>query len=289
MRNASYILLLLVTLTACSNYSKTSSGLAYQIFSSGDLTKPVSGQYLIMDVLVANSNDSVLFDSKVAGIPVNYRYDEYAMNLRKTTQFEEGILLLNKGDSGVFNINSTELYFMKMVTDDHRLTCNVKLLDIFDYEQYSEWKSQVLEKRNALHKMEATRKLEIENKTIDSLLKAQNIDHMVTDGGMRYHVENSGIGSHPTMGDSVSFTYEVTYLNGTFLPNELGTSGVAPKSFVLGSKDVFEIWQESIQQLNTGGSGTFYYPSTRAFGQSEAYGIKPNAILQAKIKLISIH
>jgi len=293
MRDHIILLLFLFLLANCKDeFAKTDSGLEYKFVARGNGKALKNGEYLILDLLIKTETDSVIYNSATAGILFPLRYDTYKLKVGQKNALEEGFFMMQEGDSAIFSVKSSDVYLalnmMPPVTADDRIYCYARLVNILDYEHYSGWKSDQLERRRKEIEALMKKSMEKEVQKIDSMLAARREPFAITGPGIRYTILKQGSGSFPQQGDSVFFRYEVTYLDGTTPPGEVGRSGDKPKSFVMGSKSVFESWQESISLLKEHGTGIFYIPSSLAFGSSESHGIKPNAILIVSIQLVDL-
>jgi FKBP-type peptidyl-prolyl cis-trans isomerase FkpA len=273
-------------------FKKTGSGLEYRFVHQANGEGPKNGEYLILDLLIKTEADSVIYNTADAGFLFPLRYDTYKLKIGQKSELEEGFFMMREGDSAIFSVRASDVYtalnlFQSKTTND-RIYCYAKLVSILDYEHYSNWKSVQLARRQNENDLRIKSVMEKETLKIDSILNARNESFAVTESGIRYVIERQGTGSFPKAGDSVVFRYDVTYLDGTTPPDEFGKSGDRPKSFVMGSKNVFASWQESIGLLKKGGTGRFYVPSPLAFGASQTKGIKPDAILIINIHLADI-
>jgi FKBP-type peptidyl-prolyl cis-trans isomerase len=273
-------------------FKKTDSGLRYKFINRTNGKEPKNGEYLILDLLIKTEKDSVLYNTTDSGILFPLRYDTYKFKVGQKSELEEGFFMMHEGDSAIFSVKTSDVYaalnVFKPNTTNDRIYCYAKLVSILDYEHYSNWKSVQLARRENENNLRIKSAMEKEGRKIDSTLNARHESFSVTGSGIRYIIEWQGRGPFPQKGDSVFFRYDVTYLDGTTPPDGFGKSGDKPKSFVMGSKGVFESWQESIRLLKKGGAGRFYIPSPLAFGTSETVGLKPNSILVINIKLVDI-
>lgn len=292
-KKAFCFLLLAFCFSSCKDeFKKTDSGLEYRFVHQPNGKEPKNGEYLILDLLIKTETDSVIYNTADAGILFPLRYDTYKFKIGQKSKLEEGFFMMHEGDSAIFSVKGSDVYAAlnraQPKTTDDRIYCYAKLVSILDYEHYSNWKSVQLARRQNENDLRIKKTMEKETLKIDSILNARNESFAVAGSGIRYIVGRQGTGSFPKEGDSVIFRYEVSYLDGTTPPDEFGKSGDRPKSFVMGSKNIFESWQESIGLLKKGGNGRFYIPSPLAFGASEVQGIKPDAILILNIELVEI-
>jgi FKBP-type peptidyl-prolyl cis-trans isomerase len=94
-------------------FSKTKAGLYYKIYKTGtDTAKPVVGNYVTFDMLYHGKSfgkDSVFFDTRKKDPPAPVKFFLPAPGFHG--DLNEGILMLAKGDSGVFIVNADSLIF----------------------------------------------------------------------------------------------------------------------------------------------------------------------------------
>jgi FKBP-type peptidyl-prolyl cis-trans isomerase len=286
-------LLLAFCFSSCKDeFKKTDSGLEYKFIHQSNGKEPKNGEYLVLDLLIKTGTDSVIYNTAHAGILFPLRYDTYKFKIGQKRSLEEGFFMMHEGDSAIFSVNGSDVYaalnLVQPKTTNDRIYCYAKLVSILDYEHYSNWKSVQLARRQNENDLHIKKTIEKETLKIDSILNARHESFSATTSGIRYIIERQGTGPFPKEGDSVVFRYDVSYLDGTTPPDEFGKSGDRPKSFLMGSKNIFESWQESIGLLKKRGTGKFYIPSPLAFGTSETQGIKSDAILVVNIELVDI-
>lgn len=284
---------LLALLSSCGKgFKSTDGGLEYKIIVQGDEKALLNGEYLLYDLLIKTSSDSMMYSSANAGVLFPLKYDTYRQKVGQRNLLEEGLLMMHKGDSMVFAMKASAFAQAFDMTfrarPDDRLLCHAKLVDVMNYADYSTWKATQLARKKSEHETFLKKAMERESKKIDSILTLRDTPYAVSISGIRYVIEREGMGQYPRAGDSVFFNYHVTYLDGTALPNNLGNSGDSPRSFRMGSDGVLESWQESITLLKKGGAGAFYISSPLAFGDSEAPGIVPNAVLIINLELVDV-
>jgi FKBP-type peptidyl-prolyl cis-trans isomerase len=274
-------------------FKKSDSGLEYQFVHQSNGKEPKKGEYLLLDLLIKTGTDSVIYSTVNAGILFPLRYDIYKFKIGQKSELEEGFFMMHEGDSAIFSVKASDVYaalnLVQPKTTDDRIYCYAKLVSILDYEHYSNWKSVQLARRQNENNLRLKRTMEKETLKIDSILNAGHESFSVTTSGIRYIIKKQGRGPFPKEGDSVVFRYDVSYLDGTTPPDEFGKSGDTPKSFVMGSKNIFESWQESIRLLKKGGIWKILYTFSPGFWRlQKRKGIKPDAILVINIELVDI-
>lgn len=273
-------------------FREAESGVLYKEVSKSSVElKPQDDEYLLLDILLKTSSDSVIYSTRQTGSLFSVKYDTYAQKIMKRNLLQEMFFDMDKGDSTIFKIKAPDLTFISpeaTYSTDEFIYCHTKLVDILGYEAYNQWRNSQLKRKQEGYALRLEAKKAREVLVIDSLLNAQEEQYQISPYGIRYIIGKQGIGPYPEDGDILSYTFKVTYLSGEVLPGILGESGSEPQSLELGATGTMESWQESLRLLKKGGTGIFYIPSALAFGEKESYGIKPNATLIANITLIDI-
>lgn len=119
------------------------------------------------------------------------------------------------------------------------------------------------------------------------------INHLIDNGlkynktasGIYYNIDVVGEGEHPNLNSRITAHYEGTLLDGQVFDSSYKKG--QPLQFSLGQ--VVAGWQESIPMLKKGGKGTFFVPSSLAYGPGGFPGtvIGPNAVLKFEIEVIN--
>ena len=114
---------------------------------------------------------------------------------------------------------------------------------------------------------------------------ANNLDLKSTPSGIFYTMTQDGDGQgHPTAASQIEAHYHGTLLDGTVFDSSVKRG--KPLNFRLNG--VIKGWQEAIPMLSKGGKGTFYIPSTLAYGaRGSGSKIKPNSVLVFEIELVN--
>lgn len=119
------------------------------------------------------------------------------------------------------------------------------------------------------------------------LIKDYLADHNLTatelPSGLHYIITQEGTGDKPSPLATVTVRYKGYLLDGTVFDQ---TSGTSTATFKL--TDLIEAWQIGIPLLKEGGGkGTFFSPSSLAYGPNGIGDIKPNSVLIFEIELVS--
>ncbi len=149
------------------------------------------------------------------------------------------------------------------------------------------------EKRN-LNQDQVTEKLmeankaaiELENKQIDSLIRASGWDMKEKATGLRYQLLEKGSGPKTSLDKLVQIEYEVRLLSGELI---YSSKEKGPKEFRIGSGGVESGLEEGILLLRVGDKARFIIPSYLAHGLSgDQDRIPPKATLIYTVKLIDL-
>lgn len=267
------LVLLGCLLVRCSGNGREGDGDNVRIVEKGDGIKVKHGEYLLVDL------DILMLDSVLRrdepGMLYQIRYDTYMNRLTPPGPLEKEIHNLSKGDSAV-------------IQTEENITAYVRVADIVNYAGYTKWRLEQARSRRVRQTLKMKETLSRESVMIDSVLNASHKKFETTESGIRYIRLRSGAGDVAQEGDTVFFDFHAVFMDGQELLNGVGRSGNRPRSFVMGSEQVFPCWQESIGILNEGGAGIFYFPSSMAFGPNEILGIPANSILVTEIALVDI-
>ena len=103
--------------------------------------------------------------------------------------------------------------------------------------------------------------------------------------GLAYRITESGTGVHPTDANQVTVHYTGKLIDGTVFDSSLERG--EPATFPV--KGVVPGFSEAIKLLGKGGKGTFYLPSSLAYGDAGAGDqIPPGATLVFEIELLEV-
>ncbi len=118
---------------------------------------------------------------------------------------------------------------------------------------------------------------------IDNYLSEQGLTAQTTASGLRYIIEEPGIGTeHPVLSDTVKVSYKGYFTNGTVFD---GTDPGQSITFPL--ENVIAGWQEGIQLFKKNGKGMLLIPSKLGYGTSGSFGgvIPGNTVILFDIQL----
>ena len=279
----------------------TESGLKIQIIEKGD-GGPVRDSTLVrLDMKYINSNGNEQWSSAKAGGSANIPYDKEQW--KQGGALYEAFSMLNEGDSAIFDIPTKELYeqtFRAPLPDTldsaSSMTFQVRLLAIMTREEFKEYQTAELKKRQTKEnakKAEAMEKelanakeqLKTDGEIIDKYLADNNIVAETTKSGLRYVITQAGEGDNAPRGANITVHYNGRLLDGSKFDSSYDRD--SPFQFVLGQGRVIKGWDEGLALLNKGAKATLYIPSTLGYGaRGSGPKIGPNAVLKFDVELL---
>jgi len=128
--------------------------------------------------------------------------------------------------------------------------------------------------------------LEADIAKIDAYLDENNIDAKKSSSGLRYVIEDEGLGASPQRGNIVKVHYVGTLLDGTQFDSSYDRG--EPFQYTHGVGQVINGWEEGITYIGEQGKITLYIPSVLAYGRPGKGDIGPNENLIFEIELLSV-
>jgi FKBP-type peptidyl-prolyl cis-trans isomerase FkpA len=282
----SYLIMVLFTSSCIKEvkYKVTASGLKYTFASEHNGTKPREGDYITLNMIYKFENDSVLFDSRDARMPMRYQ-------LRKPLfdgAVEEGIKLMSAGDSATFFVSADSMFakvFHKPmpsgIKKGSKLIFEIHLFKIQNAADAEEEIRKTLEDRFIAEKH-----------ALDKYIDENKITAKPTASGLYVIVTEKKKGKLPERGNKITVQYTGKFLNGevfdALIPNH-------PMTYILGEGKMLAGWEEAFAQLLEGEKATLIIPSELAYGErgkrnpaSGVYIVPPYATLIYDMEVISI-
>lgn len=286
------------------SFYTTADGLSYQIFSknekgeyknkgevaAGDTSK--LGQVIAFHMTIKNSEDSVLVDTRTQkpAFPAMHQFVEPSMK----GGFEDALMMLAPGDSGVFKINADSLFAK---TYNQPLPAYIKPGSFLTYFIKSEKVMALAEAETYQREMIQefmNQSLKADDEKIQAYITENNLkDVQKTESGLYYQVTQAGKGPQAAAGDIVSVHYKLTSLtlDGKQLESSYDDprSGGKPLEFPLGQGQVIPGWDEGIALLNKGSKAVLLVPSSLAYGpQDRGPEMPANSVLRFDVELVDI-
>ena len=263
------ILLFILTATiflSCSegNRKTTPSGMKYITYKDLNGRKPVAGDWVTVQMVYMEENDSVLFDSRDLGKPLRFELPQSKFE----GSFEEGLMLLGEGDSASFFISADSMYEHVISKQEgvmknrpkpgSKLRFNVSLLRV---QPYREAEMEIA--------LEESKQEQAEKKTLEAYLEEKNIHTEKQPEGYYILMQSPGKGSRVKNGETVHVNFTGRFLNGKIFDSN--TKSDKPYAFTVGNDEVIKGWDLAVQQLRKGDKVILIIPSALAYGSE---GIK---------------
>jgi FKBP-type peptidyl-prolyl cis-trans isomerase len=291
-----------ITLSSCKQAAQgdfqkdESSGILYHFFKQNENgQKPKIGDYAELELVLKNSSDSIIFDSRkmMAG---NNSNEAFKLMLTKSFHgcLPEGIVMMSVGDSASFKMSADSVYlktfqskelphFIKAGSD---VIFYVKLLGFENPGQLSlNAEAQLKEREQEVEK----RKTE-ETGDIEKFLNEKKLNVKPEPNGIYILERHKGKGKTLVKGDSVEVKYTGALLDGTVA--ETSDHGPGNQTFVLvyGRDYFIKGFDDIIANLEDGGMVKALIPSKLAYGaQKQSHLILPYTPLLYTVEIIKVH
>lgn len=272
---------LFVLLTACGKKEKeTPSGLKYTVIEAGNDAVPKTGEIIVFDWELKDSNDSVWQETFDQGIPGAAQIADSAQ-LANEDGLTQMLRMLSKGDSVKTEMPIQE-YFNKrggplppQIDSTLSITFTIKVREILPEEEFQKFMEEELKKREV-------RVFTQDTKDISKYLSDQNLTALQDTSGLQYIIHSTGDGKKPSLDDCVEVKYRGTFLKTGEVFDQADRIAFPLNGVITG-------WKLGIPLLGKGDSGTFYIPSKLAYGpQGYPGAIPPDAILIFNVTLLDV-
>lgn len=262
----------IIFLSACGlfdkypGFSKTKSGIYYQLITIGEEVAPPSPtDYITASIAYATINDSVFFKGTRT---FQLTQPDYKGSI------DECFLMLSAGDSAAFIINGKQFFTQTLQTkvpaflsNNQAIKIFIKIMEVRTQAQYQRDKEEFLKWIEDFG--------EYEKMMLAKYLNQEKIDVEPTEDGMYFISVRPGSGKPVEMGDIVTVNYEGRFLNGKFFDSTIKRN--QPFEFVFGSEmQVIPGLEEAIGRMREGEKAVVILPSDLAWGESgSSTGIIP--------------
>jgi FKBP-type peptidyl-prolyl cis-trans isomerase len=239
---------------------RTDSGMKYRVYRDLNGRKPKAGDWVTLNMVYKDEDDSVLFDSRVQNRPLRFKLPQSKF----PGSFEEGLLHIGEGDSATFFVNADSLFEHVISKEKNArvksrpekgsyMRFDVSLERVQDYRE--------AEMEIALNESSQEK---AEMKALEAYLQEKKIDVEMDPAGYYMDVLKTGKGEPVKAGDVVSLNYSGYFLNGAEFDSNRKSG--KPYSFVVGSGTVIKGWDLAIRKLKAGDEVLLICPSRVAYG-----------------------
>ncbi len=299
------VMLVAMTLFACSTTKETKSGYKYNVVRAGDGKAPETGQILILNMLFKDAKDSVWSDSQKGDFPTMVQAQD---SIPPGDIVLEVFQTLTKGDSVTFQVAAQDLFQKTFrspippgVEPEGLFTFEIGVTDIISEDDARKLQNDLMAKMNEKEAEKQKEQLAIDTVLIDNYLKEKSIVAQRTPSGIRYVIEKQGQGATAQQGQTVRINYSGFLLDGRCFDSSIESIArdnnvfnelrkpYEPIEVVLGYRQVIAGWEEAIGLMNKGAKFTVYIPSGLAYGpQKRSDLIAENTILKFDMELVEI-
>lgn len=291
----------LAMLLACGDGAKekvTPNGLKFNVIKNGDGVLPKPGEVVVFQFIFSDSKDSVWGETSELMPAAAMINDSSAL------VSEDGITqmlrMVSKGDSVRVSLPITK-FFNEIVRAplppdvDSTLTLvyHIRVDSIMNQMDFMTYQREIMNRFNE-------KQLADDITAIDQYLAEKNIDAVKLESGIRYVITKPGIGENAKSGQTVKVNYSGYLLDGQYFDSSVQSvaeeKGIynpmrpyEPYEVTIDQTSVIKGWHEALKYLNAGAQGTFYIPSTLAYGpQQRSEVIKENSILVFDLEVTEI-
>ncbi|HSZ73035.1 MAG TPA: FKBP-type peptidyl-prolyl cis-trans isomerase [Cytophagaceae bacterium] len=288
LKNASVIITLCtaLTLASCDSYKTAPGGLKYEILTDSAGPTGELGGFVMFDLLMKTSKDSVIQNTFASGQPI-------PVEIFKPTYkgcIYEAFQLLSEGDSARFVVEA-DSFFLKTIGEGkvpdkidpkEQLSFTIKVRKVYD-KAYVEAEKKKMAVQNQQRMESMVAQMKTDSTIIVDYLAKNKIKTQRTPQGVHLDfkkVNKQGI--NLIKGDSVKVYYVGRLLDGT----EFDRSGDKPFTLALGYGQVIPGWEDALLQMKKGEKAIVYIPSPLAYGERGNRGIPPNSVLVFEIEVL---
>jgi len=278
-----------------SGYEKVGSGLYIKSITDNAAGRAVSvGDILTMNMSYSVNNDTIIFDTKMTGQPVQLRADTGKYD----GDFMNAFLRMKEGDSASVIVDAN-MFFIKTAGAAE----SPEFIDSADvlYFAIGMTKVQTMEEVQAEIDSKNAEAEQNEQTELNAYLAANNIEVEPTASGMYYISKKEGTGRQAEAGKKVKVNYSGFLLNGTYFDSSVEEVAkeqglydqrrtYGPLDFELGARQVIQGWDEGIAMMKVGGTARLVIPSNLAYGANPRPGgvIQPFNTLVFDVELVDV-
>jgi FKBP-type peptidyl-prolyl cis-trans isomerase FkpA len=285
-------------LVACgSNEKETPSGMKFKVVKKGDGVLPKVGEVVVFQFQFIDSKDSIWGETKQMPAAV---LTNDSLAIASEDGMTQMLRMVSKGDSIIVSMPVTK-FFADLVKApvpmgvDSTLTLmyRIRIDEIMSREDFMTYQEELMTR---LGEEQLGKDIAI----IDQYLADNNLDAVKAESGLRYIITQPGTGENAKSGQTVKVHYSGYLLDGQFFDSSVQSvaeeNGLynpmrqyVPYEVTIDQTGVIQGWHEALKYLNSGAKGTFYIPSTLAYGpQQRSEIIKENTILVFDLEVMDI-
>jgi FKBP-type peptidyl-prolyl cis-trans isomerase FkpA len=297
--NVLFVIALGILVSCGADEKETPSGMKFKVVKKGDGILPKPGEVVVFEFKFIDSKDSVWAETKGSMPAAVLTNDSSA--LVSEDGMTQMLRMVSKGDSILVTMPLTK-FFNELVkapippgVDTTRsLTYRIRIDSIMSQENFMTYQTDLMKRINETQ-------LAKDITIIDQFLADNKIDAVKVESGLRYVITQPGTGANAQSGQTVKVHYAGYMLDGQYFDTSIQSVAEAqglynpmrqyePYEVTIDATGVIQGWHEALKYMNAGSKGTFYIPSTLAYGpQQRSEVIKENSILVFDLEVSSIN
>lgn len=290
------VVLLSCLLMGCAG-KETPGGVKYKVIKKGDGKELPFGKYMVLNLQLKDSKDSVWFSTQTMGNPVVMGVPDASM---VNDEGEYGVFkALSIGDSVTFQLTANTVFFKtrkspvpKNVNPQSFFTFNVGVVNAWSEEEVNAFQEKItVQNEVAQIKKDST--------IINNYLKEKGIVAKSTPDGIYYEVKKEGKGELVPEGKTAYVHYAGYLLNGQMFDTSMSSAAAAnnfdnggntePYAVVVNTGSVISGWDKMLMLMNKGMKVTVYIPSGFAYkAAGNGPRIPPNSVLMFDMEVVDI-
>lgn len=296
--NVLFVFVLGFLVSCVTNEKETPSGLKFKVVKKGDGVLPKPGEVVVFKFKFIDSKDSTWAETK-GGMPAAVLTND-STALPSEDGMTQMLRMVSRGDSVLVSMPLTKFFkdlvkapIPQGVDSTLTLTYRIRIDTIMSQESFTAYQTEVM-------KNLSSKQLAADIAIIDKYLADKGIDAIKLESGLRYVITQPGTGENAKSGQTVSVHYSGYLLDGQYFDSSVQSVAeekglynpmrqYVPYDVTIDQTGVIQGWHEALKYMSSGAKGTFYIPSTLAYGpQQRSEVIKENSILVFDLEVTSI-
>lgn len=293
-----FLALAAIGLASCNGgYKKGENGLLYNKYTDKSGPKVKEGDFVLLNMVVKNDADSVLFSTYDAGRPQPLLLPKAEFN----GDIFSGVKLLAEGDSASIKVSADSIFKKSPKPPTFKgkfVIYDIKVEKVIAKGKMTDqvFQGTVTQYMTA----QGTKEKDAEPARIKKYIDDKKLQATKTDSGLYYVVTKKGNGPLPAVGDTVVVNYTGSLLStGKVFDTNVKADAVKSNTFntlrtyspirvPVGERRVIAGWDEGLQLLNKGAKATLVIPSKLAYGEQGNGPIGPFTPLAFDIEVLDI-
>jgi FKBP-type peptidyl-prolyl cis-trans isomerase len=296
--NVLFVVSLALLISCATKEKETPSGMKFTVVKAGDGVLPKTGEVVVFQFLFIDSKDSV-WGKTTPSMPAAVLTNDSSA-LISEDGMTQMLRMISKGDSLLVSMPVNK-FFKDLVKGptpegiDTTLTLmyHIRIDSIMSQENFMSYQTELM---NQFAAEQLVKDIDI----IDKYLADKSIDAVKVESGLRYVITQPGTGENAKSGQTVKVNYTGYLLDGQYFDSSVKSvaeekglfnpmRNYEPYEVTIDQTGVIQGWHEALKYMNKGSKGTFYMPSTLAYGpQQRSAIIKENSILVFDLEVVDV-